>query len=1121
MRITPRIVVILIPLACLFSCTSRQDTKEQNTLFSLLDAKQTGIDFTNQLTDAPDANIFLYRNYYNGGGVSIGDINNDGLNDIFLTANQGDNKLYINKGNWQFEDATEKAGVKGSKYWSTGVTMVDINTDGWLDIYVCNSGDVNGNGSGNELFINQKNGTFLESAAAYNLVDNGLTTHAAFFDYDLDGDLDCYILNNSFRSIESFNLKENLRNNKDSRGGDRLYRNDNMHFINVTDEAGIFSSDIGFGLGVSITDINQDGYPDIYIANDFFEKDYLYINQHNGTFKEDIESSLRHLSLSSMGADIADINNDGNYDIFATEMLPEDDKRYKLITSFETWNLFKIKQKEGYYNQYMQNCLQLNNGDGSFSELAWYAGVASTDWSWGSLLFDMDNDGWKDIFVCNGIFKDLTNQDYIDFLSTEDNLRKITHSGKFDYKEFISKMSSSPVPNYAFSNNHNMTFTNRATDFGLDQPSFSHGAAYGDLDNDGDNDLVVNNVNMPLFVYKSNAERSNNHSVQVQLKGNQSNPFAIGSTVRLFMGEASLIYYHHTDHGFQSSIAPNILTIGTGRQDHIDSIQVVWPDGYFSSYKNIAADSLYTFNYSTAQGKYDFTKKKPVEAWEEITEQLFDSIPRHTEDDFIDYDHERLMLQTASTANPYMAAGDVNKDGLTDFYLSSSKGHSPAIYLQRTDGTFKKYIPGDFKKYISVEHAGAAFGDYDKDGDHDLVIAYGGNEEKQGSPALYPVYYENDGNGNLAVNVNKPIPFSVNASIVSANDYDKDGDIDLFIGGRSVPGIYGSTPSSFLLENDGKGHFTDKSDAVFKNGFPGMIMDAKWADIDHNGYDDLVLAGHWMGIMIYRNEKGSFTQDASLEKYKGLWNCLEIADINDDGNLDILAGNLGLNTKLKANFYEPMKLYIKDFDENGTKECVLSVFKTDHKPYVFHQRRDLADQMPSFKKKFLKYADYAGKEFSDIFPSSATEGAEVHETSFLETAVFINKGKSEGYQIRFESKPLSFPAQSSSVNTIIYNSASREIILAGNFTDFKPEIGSLDANYGQVFQVWNDGFIYKPVTQTGLKLTGQVRSSLVIPNKNGGNYFIFGRNNAGLLVYRPVGSEVSPGGSRRPVIHRY
>lgn len=1108
-------------LCCIFllgliSCHSPAKKKEgAGTLFSLMDNKNTGIGFANHLEDKPEANIFLYRNYYNGGGVAIGDVNNDGLNDVFLTSNQGDNKLFINKGNWVFEDITGSAGVQGTKYWSTGVTMADVNADGWLDIYVCNSGNVRGDGTGNELFINQKNGTFIESAAEYNLVDGGLTTHAAFFDFDLDGDLDCYVLNNSFRPIESFDFSNNLRNNKDKPGGDRLYRNDmvgppaagkktgTVRFTDVTEQARIYTSDIGFGLGVSVTDINQDGYPDLYVANDFFEKDYLYINQQNGTFREDIESAVGHLSLSSMGADIADINNDGNYDIFTTEMLPEDDRRYKLITSFESYDLFKIKQKQGYYNQYMQNCLQVNNGDGSFSEQAFYAGIAATDWSWSALLFDMDNDGWKDIFVCNGIFKDITNQDYIDFLSTEDNLRKITDAKAFDYKEFINKMSSSPISNYAFSNNRNLTFSNKAAEFGLSQPSFSNGAAYGDLDNDGDNDLVVNNVNMPLFVYKNNAEKLNNHYLALQLKGDSLNPFGIGSTIRLFMGETSTIYYHQPDHGFQSSTAPGRIVIGTGAYTRIDSMRVTWPDGNYSFYKELKADSLYMPGYRDRIARYNFNKKEQPYLLADVSHQAFDSVPVHIEDEVTDYDRERLMLQTASTANPYMAAGDINNDGLTDFYYGNSKGHPARIYIQRAAGTFKEHIPQDFRNELNRENAGAVFSDFDGDGDQDLVVARGGNAEMQGTELLLPAYFENDGRGNFTINKSKQIPAAVNASVVLANDFDKDGDPDLFIGGRTVPGSYGTVPPSFVFQNDGTGRFTDISALVFGAQFPGLVTDAKWADLDRNGFDDLIIAGHWMGIMIFKNEKGIFTRDSSLEKYRGWWNSLAIADVNEDGSPDIIAGNLGLNSKLRASFLEPMKMYIRDFDDNGTKESILSCFKSNHKRYVFHQRRDLADQLPSFKKQFLKYMDYAGKEFAEIFPESLTEGAEVYEINFLETALFVNKAG-----VQFECKPFPRPAQLSLVNTIIYDDIDRdgkkEIILAGNFTDFKPEIGSLDANYGQVFTFSNDGFISWAPARAGLNLHGQVRSSLVVPMKKGVNYYLFGRNNGSLVAYRPV-----------------
>jgi enediyne biosynthesis protein E4 len=1102
-----RLCVYLIILF-LLSCNS-QDRREERSgsLFSLLDNRQTGLDFTNELTDKEDANIFLHRNFYNGGGVAIGDINNDGWNDVFLTSSQGDNKLYLNKGKvngvatWQFEDITEKAGVKGAKYWSNGVTMADVNADGWLDIYVCNGGDAKGQHNGNELFINQHDGTFKESAAAYNLVDGGLSTHTVFFDYDLDGDLDCYVLNNSFKPIESFDFSKNLRDNIDNLGGDRLYRNDRMHFTNVTQEAGIYSSDIGFGLGVSVVDINQDGYPDLYVSNDFFEKDYLYINQRNGKFKEEIESALGHISLSSMGADIGDINNDGNYDIFTTEMLPEDDKRYKLITSFESYDLFKIKQKEGYHNQYMQNCLQVNNGDGSFSELAFYAGIAATDWSWGALLFDMDNDGWKDIFVCNGIFKDLTNQDYIDFLSTEDNLRKISEAKKFDPKEFIDKMSSTPVSNYAFSNNRNLTFSNKAAEFGLDRPSFSNGAAYGDLDNDGDNDLVVNNVNMPLFVYRNNAEKLDNHFIDIRLAGDSLNRFAIGSTLHLFIGNTSLVHYHQPDHGFQSSIPPSGITIGIGKQTRIDSVQVIWPDGRYATYKDLAMDTTYQFSYAEGNRKYNFNYPASLHLLEDVSARIFDSIPSHTENEVTDYNRERLMLQTPSTANPYLAAGDINNDRLTDFYYGNAGGTTAKIYMQSTDGTFRQYIPVDFEKQSSTENAGAAFADFDKDGDQDLVVTHGGNQWDQGSESLFPGFFENNGKGELKLNGDKQIKVAVNASVVAVNDFDKDGDPDIFIGGRSVPGNYGSFPPSYLLQNDGTGHFTDISSTIFGNNAPGMVTDAAWADLDKNGFDDLVIAGQWMGIQIYKNANGRFTKDAVLEKYKGWWNCVKIADIDGDGNPDIMGGNLGLNSKFKASFLEPLLIYIKDFDDNGTKESILACFKTDHKKYVFHQRRDLADQMPSFKKKFLKYSDYAGVEFADIFPESAIRGAEVHEINTLESTVFMNRGS-----MQFEALPLPYPAQISLVNTIlchdIDHDGRNELILAGNFTDFKPELGTLDASYGQVFKFNHNKFEYLPPRQTGLHLTGQVRSSLAIANKNGKTYLLFGRNNAGMMVYQ-------------------
>lgn len=1088
---------LIVVFVALSSC---HNSDVKNPLFSLQSNDDLGVNFINQLVDKNQTNVFTFRNYYNGGGVAIGDVNNDGLNDIYLTSNQGSNKLYINKGNWKFEDVTDKAGVIGTKYWSTGATMVDINGDGWLDIYVCHSGNIIDK-KGNELFINQHDGTFKEEAEKYGLVDNGLSTQSIFFDMDNDGDLDCFILNNSFRPIGSFDFSQNLRVIFDPLGGARLYRNDGGHFTNVTKEAGIFSSDIGFGLGVSVADINNDGYPDIYVSNDFFERDYLYINQHNGTFKEDIQNEAGHLSLASMGSDIADINNDGNLDIFTTEMLPESDKRMKQITSFESFDVIKLKQHDGYYNQFMQNCLQLNNGDGTFSEIAFNAGVSATDWSWGALFFDMDNDGWKDIFVSNGIYKDLTDQDYIEFLGNRENMDKIAEKKKFDYKNFADKMVSTPVSSYAFKNNGDLTFTNKVHEYGLDQLSFSNGAAYGDLDGDGDNDLVVNNVNMPLFIYKNNAEKLHNNYIQLKLQGEGLNRFGIGATIKVYSKNSEILQYHQPTRGFESSTPPNLITIGLGKVKQIDSVMVIWPGGKYQVAKNVQPNKVYTYKIADAKLQYNFTKPPVKTLFVEAEKTLFDSVPKHAEDGFIDFDNERLMLQMLSTENPYMAKGDINKDGLTDFYFGASKDSPAAIYVQQKNGRFKQYIPDDLGKQSYLENAGAVFGDFDGDGDEDLIIGVGGNADEAGTNIYYPRFYENDGKGNLHRNAQKSIQVAVNASIITACDYDKDGHLDLFIGGRSVPGTYGASPNSYVLHNDGKGNFTDVSKQVFGADVkPGMVTVAQWADIDNNGYPDLVIAGNWMGIKIYENNKGVFTQDKQLDNYKGWWGSLQIADINNDGKLDIIAGNLGLNSKFKASATEPMKIYVKDFDGNGTKECVTSIYRQGT-AYVFHMKPDLVGQMPILKKQYLKYKDYAGKPFNEVFTDKMLEGAEEHEMNYLASAVFVNDGNG-----KFTCKPLPYNAQLSNVGTIlcddIDNSGTPSIILGGNFYGFKPEVGRLDASYGQIYKYTKNGFVYISPAKSGIKLNGQVRSSLMMKNSQGDKYYLFGINNDKLKAYK-------------------
>ncbi|WPV01531.1 VCBS repeat-containing protein [Mucilaginibacter sp. cycad4] len=1095
----PKIPLFLLILILTILCACNGGDKQ--TLFTRQNNEAIGINFANQLNDQDRTNVFTFRNYYNGGGVAIGDVNNDGLNDVYLTSNMGGNQLYINKGNWKFENITDKAGVKSTKYWSTGATMVDINGDGWLDIYVCHSGNARGSEKGNELFINQHDGTFKEEAQKYGLVDNGLSTQAIFFDYDNDGDLDCFVLNNSFRPIESFDFSKNLRAVVDELGGARLYRNDGGHFTNVTKEAGIYSSDIGFGLGVSVADINQDGYPDIYVSNDFFERDYLYINQRNGTFKEDIQNETGHLSLASMGSDIADINNDGQYDIFTTEMLPEGDLRLKKMTSFESYDVIKAKQRDGYYNQYMQNCLQVRNNDGTFSETAFYSGVAATDWSWGALMFDMDNDGWKDIFVSNGIYKDLTDQDYIEFLGNRDNMAKIAEGRKkFDYKDFTDKMASSPLSNYAYLNNHNLTFTNKSTDFGLDKPGFSNGSSYADLDNDGDNDLIVNNENAPVSIFKNNAERNGNHHIQIKLKGTGLNTFGIGTTVKVFMKGSSLIYYNQPTRGFQSCTSPNLLTIGIGKYKSIDSVQVIWPGNTYQLLKNVNADKVYVVKQTDANLKYNWTKPPVKTMFADVTKSIFDSIPKHKEDDFIDFDNERLMLQMLSTENPYMATGDVNGDGLTDFYFGSSKNSFASIYIQQKDGRFKQTIPEDFKKQEYLENAGAVFGDFDGDGDQDLIVGVGGNADEAETPVYNPRFFVNDGKGNFHRDPERTLHAAVNASVIVPADYDGDGKPDLFVGGRSVPGLYGCSPQSFVFHNDGNGHFTDVSKLVLGTDTKlGMVTAAQWADIDNNGSPDLVVAGNWMGIKIFKNNKGKFTEDKQLANYKGWWSCLEIADVDGDGTLDIIGGNIGLNSKFRASFEQPMEIHIKDFDNNGTKECVTSMYKSDGVNYVFHMKPDLVGQMPILKKRFLRYIDYAGKPFDEVFTADMLEGAETHQMNFLASAVFLNKNG------KFVCKPLPTDAQLSMISTILCadldNTGVKKIVLGGNFYGFKPEVGRLDANRGLVYQYTKNGFTYFPAAKTGLNLNGQVRSSVAIKNTAGKNYYLFGINDEPLKAY--------------------
>lgn len=1094
---------LLLFLVVLSACSTQdQHPVNPNSLFKRLSTSETGIDFVNKVETTSELDVFRYRNFYNGGGVGIGDFNNDGLPEIFLTSNVGPNRLFLNKGNWKFDDVSDSSGIKGTKVWSTGVSIADVNGDGFLDIYVSNAGDVKYGNRENELFINQGNLTFVESAAEYGLADKGFGTHAAFFDYDKDGDLDCYVLNNSYKPVSSLGYR-NLRKVRDPFGGHKLYRNDGNKFIDVSESAGIFGSIIGFGLGVSVGDVNQDSWPDLYVSNDFYERDYLYINKGNGTFEEKLESAMGHVSMFSMGGDLADLNNDGYPEIFSTDMLPETDVRLKTLTAFETYDVYQLRLRNGYYHQFMRNMLHINNKDGTFTELGELAGVSATDWSWGALIADFNNDQNKEIFVSNGIYKDLINQDFVEYLGSSDQMRMAIEGKEIDFEEFTKKMPSQKLSNYLFERQDHFKFKNVSEEWGLAEPGFSNGAAYGDMDNDGDLDLIVNNVNHEVFVYKNQTrELTENNYLAFKFKGHGKNVFGLGATVHAYVDSSIISLDNMPIRGFQSSMDYKMV-MGVGDLSKIDCVTVTWPDQRVQILRDVQANQLITLSSADAnvvanRERVNKTILRPV---------AIDSI-MHEENQYNDFARDRLQYHMVSTQGPAFAKADINNDGLDDFFLGGSTGKTAALYMQRPGDKFIQVAEGLFEPDSTAEDVAAIFFDADNDTDLDLYVVTGSSEHLRESPHQLDRLYINAGTRvGLPVfekSTNGIPAFYQSGNCVQPADIDNDGDLDLFVGTRSIPSFYGVPADQVILVNDGKGNFKDATATIAPAlASLGMVTDAAWFDYDKNGFPDLMLVGEWMPVTIFTNDGKKLTRVENipgLDKSEGWWNRIKAADIDKDGDTDFVLGNLGLNSFFTPSRNEPMALYVNDFDKNGSVEPIFAFTQGD-KEYPFALRQDIIQQISALKKEFVFYKDYADKSIPEIFEGNSL--AKAHKLNFYEphTSLLIN----EGANFRLEQLPVE--AQYAPVYGIEVSDVNgdnlEDIILGGNLFAVKPQVGRYDAMHGLVLQ--NQGkarFKALSSLESGLKIGGEIRHISTLKT-SGENAIVFIRNNNTVQLYRP------------------
>ncbi len=1107
-------------IALLFACKNGEtdetpQSPKEEPLFELLPPEKTGIHFSNRITETFQNSILNNSYLYNGGGVAIIDVNNDGLPDLYFSATQEPNRLFLNKGNLQFEDITERAGVAAAEGTKTGVTVVDINADGFQDIYVCRSGMVPGPERANLLFINNGDLTFTESAAQYGVDDQSASNHANFFDYDLDGDLDLYILNHpvDFQNVNRIQVED--INGKIVRkmdpieewDSDRLLRNEgNGKFTDVTAQAGILNR--AWGLSATVTDFNGDGYPDIFVGNDYIEPDYLYINNKNGTFSVQTERFFRHTSNHTMGVDIADLNNDGLVDIVALDMIAEDNQRQKELMTTMLLDRYNNLLRFGYGHQFMRNTLQLNTGAApgrgdTFSEIGVLAGISNTDWSWSPLLADFDNDGLKDLFVTNGYRRDVSDLDYLTY--TMDSVLKtggLTAERFETVYDYLKLIPSTPLLNYMFKNVDGLNFKNLAADWGMAQPSFATGAAYADLDNDGDLDLVVNLVDDNVLFYNNlSIEKGRGNWLQVKLTGSPKNPEGTGARLRITYGDGQIQYQEMTPtRGFYSS-TEHLFHFGLGDETQVSSLEIQWPpDGRIQVLNDLPVNRRLQLKYADAKpGKWQ-TPALPPALFHETRATGIEF--RHREDDFIDFNRERLIPHKFSDRGPKIAVADVNGDGLEDFFIGAAGGQAGALFLQQANGRFQQSGQAVWQADAVYEDMGCVFFDADGDGDPDLYVVSGGSAYQANSPNYQDRLYLNDGNGNFTKAPEGVLPtMRASGSCASVFDFDKDGDLDIFVGGLVEPGSYPMAPQTYLLRNDG-GNFTEVCAEVAPElQRIGMVNAMLWTDLDGDGAEELIVAGEWLPISVFKIEAGKLknaTAKFGFENTQGWWNCLKVADLDGDGDLDLVAGNLGLNTRLKASPKEPLRLVAKDFDDNGSLDPVLAYYNNG-KLYPLPMRDLIIKQLPYLKKKFVYNRVYGNATLEEVFSKKEMEGAIQLEAKMFATVWFENRNG------KFVAHPLPTQAQFAPCNQLLLEDfdgdGNTDILLVGNSYSPDVETGRYDAGNGLLLS--NDGkgnFQPIPNRYTGFWATKAARDLAPIRLADGGALLLIANNNDEMQV---------------------